>query len=210
MMKTVLCLLASLLFAGNLFAAEIATETAPDVLLQNVSREVLEIVRQDQDIRGGNTQKTLALVETKILPHFDFLRMTRLALGREGRKATPEQLAALADEFKTMLVRTYSKALTEFRDNEIVFKPFKLNPADAETRVRTEVRQSGGKPVSLDYYMMKSATGWKVFDVEVGGVSLVTTYRSSFAEEIRNGGIDALLHSLHAKNSGAAKTAPKL
>lgn len=204
-MKYLLGLLAALLIS---FAAG-AADLAPDALVKNVTQEVIETVRQDKDIRSGNSKKILDLVETKILPHFNFQRMTQLALGREGRQATPEQMKVLVDEFRTLLVRTYSKALTEYRDQEIVYKPFKMAPTDTDVKVRTEVRQSGGKPVAIDYYLEKSSAGWKVYDIEVAGASLVTNYRSSFAEEIRRGGIDGLIKSLQAKNKTGAPGAAK-
>ncbi len=177
-----------------------AADLAPDVLVKDVTSEVLDIVRKDKDIRNGNTPKVLELVETKVVPHFNFARMTRLALGRDGKQATPAQMTTLVEEFRTLLVRTYSKALSEYRDQEIVYKPLKMAPTDTDVKVRTEIRQSGGKPVQLDYYLEKTAAGWKVYDMEVGGVSLVTNYRSSFSQEIRANGIDGLIHSLQAKN----------
>lgn len=204
-MKYLLGLLAAMLFSLSGWTAD----TAPDVLVKNVTDDVLEAVRKDRDIQNGNSKKTLELIETKILPHFNFQRMTQLALGREGRQASPEQLKILVDEFRNLLVRTYSKALTEYRNQEISFKPFRMTVADTDVKVRTEVKQSGGKPVGIDYYLEKAATGWKVYDIEVGGVSLVTNYRSSFAQEIQKGGIDGLIHSLQAKNKTgdtAAKT----
>lgn len=205
-MKYLLGLLAAFLFSVTAGASDLA----PDVLVKNVTNDVLDTVRKDKDIQNGNSKKTLELVETKILPHFNFPRMTQLALGREGRQATPEQMKMLVDEFRNLLVRTYSKALTEYRDQEISFKPFKMAAADADVKVRTEVKQSGGKPVQIDYYLEKSSAGWKVYDIEVGGVSLVTNYRSSFAQEIQKGGIDGLIRSLQVKNksgdaSGKAK-----
>ena len=196
MMKRLMGLMAALLFATTVFAAELA----PDQLVRDVTNEVLDIVRKDKDIQSGNSKKTIDLVETKVLPHFNFQRMTQLALGREARQASPEQSKVLVEEFRELLVRTYSKALTEYRSQEIVFKPFKMTPAETDVKVRTEIRQSGGKPVPLDYYLEKNATGWKVYDMEVGGVSLVTNYRSTFAQEIQKGGIDGLIRSLQAKN----------
>lgn len=195
-MKSLLGLLAAMLF--SLSAA--ATDLAPDVLVKSVTEEVLDAVRKDKDIQNGNSKKTLDLVETKILPHFNFPHMTQLAMGREGRQATPEQLKVLTDEFRHLLVRTYSKALTEFRNQEISFKPFKASAADTDVKVRTEIKQTGGKPVSLDYYLEQSPSGWKVYDVEVGGVSLITNYRTSFGQEIQKNGIDGLIRSLQAKN----------
>jgi phospholipid transport system substrate-binding protein len=181
-------------------ATAIAADVAPDVLVKNVTTEVLDTVRKDKDIQNGNSKKTLELVETKILPHFSFQRMVQLAMGREGRQATPEQMKVLTDEFRTLLVRTYSKALTEYRNKEISFKPFKMAAADTDVKVRSEIKQSGGKPISLDYYLEKSAAGWKVYDVEVGGVSLITNYRTEFGQEIQKHGVDGLIRALQAKN----------
>lgn len=195
-MKTLLGLLAAFLFASTAIAADLA----PDVLVKNVTNEVLDAVRKDKDLQNGNSKKTLEIVETKILPHFNFQRMTQLAMGREGRQATPEQLMTLVDEFRNLLVRTYSKALTEFRNQEITFKPLKFSPADTDVKVRTDIKQSGGKPMQLDYYLEKTAAGWKVYDVEVGGVSLITNYRSTFGQEIQKHGVDGLIRSLQAKN----------
>jgi len=197
-MKTLLGLLAAFLFS----TVAVAADLTPDVLVKNVTNEVLDAVRKDKDFQNGNSKKTLELVETKILPHFNFQRMTQLAMGREGRKATPEQLKILVDEFRELLVRTYSKALTEFRDQEITFKPLKFTPADTDVKVRTDIKQTGGKPVQLDYYLEKTANGWKVYDVEVGGVSLITNYRSTFGQEIQKNGVDGLIRSLQAKNKG--------
>lgn len=197
-MKTLLGLLAAFLFS----TVAVAADLTPDVLVKNVTNEVLDAVRKDKDLQNGNSRKTLDLVETKILPHFNFQRMTQLAMGREGRKATPEQLKILVDEFRELLVRTYSKALTEFRDQEITFKPLKFTPADTDVKVRTDIKQTGGKPVQLDYYLEKTANGWKVYDVEVGGVSLITNYRSTFGQEIQKNGVDGLIRSLQAKNKG--------
>lgn len=199
-MKYLLGLLANLLFFSTVGAADLP----PDVLIRNVKSEVIDIIKSDKDIQSGNPRKTLELVETKILPHFNFQRMIQLAMGREGRQATPEQLRVLTDEFRTLLVRTYAQALTEYRDQEISYRPFKMAPADTEVRVRTEVRQPSRKPISLDYYLAKTAAGWKVYDVEVGGVSLITTYRSSFGQEIQKNGVDGLIRSLQAMNQARA------
>ncbi len=202
-MKRLIFLLASFFIC----AGAGANDLAPDLLVKNVTNEVLDLVRKDKDIRNGNTQKTLDLVETKVLPHFNFQRMTQLALGRDGRQVTPEQLTALVNEFRTLLVRTYSKALTEYRDQQISFKPFSMGAAETDVKVRTEIKQSGGKSIPLDYYLEKIPAGWKVYDMEVGGVSLVTNYRGSFSQEIRANGIDGLIRSLQAKNKSAESAA---
>lgn len=205
MKRGLLGFLASMVF----FALPVvANDMAPDVLVRSVTGEVLDIVRKDKDIQSGNTAKSIELVDAKVLPHFNFKHMTQLALGREARKATPEQLTVLAEEFKTLLVRTYAKALAEFRNQEVVYKPFKMESVETDVKVRTEIRQSGGKPVPMDYYLEKTPSGWKVYDVEVGGVSLVTNYRSSFAQETQANGIDGLIRSLQAKNK-SGEAAPK-
>jgi phospholipid transport system substrate-binding protein len=195
-MKHLLGLLAACLFS----VTAVAVDLPPDELVKSVTNEVLDTVRQDKDIQNGNSKKILELVESEILPHFNFQRMTQLAMGREGRQATPDQMKTLVFEFRHLLVRTYSKALTEYRNQEISFKPFKMAASDTDVKVRTEVKQSGGKPVGIDYYLEKSAAGWKVYDIEVGGVSLITNYRTSFGQEIQKNGIEGLIRSLQAKN----------
>lgn len=206
-MKFLFALLGSLAISLGAQAQEIA---APDVLVKNVTNEVLDIVRKDKDIQSGNTKKAIDLVEAKVLPHFNFARMTQLALARDWRQANPAQQKTLTDEFRMLLVRTYSKALTEYKNQTIDFKPFALKPADTEVRVRTEIKQSGaGKNIELDYFLEKSPAGWKVFDIEVGGISLVTNYRDSFASEVRNNGIDGLIKTLQAKNKSGEATVTK-
>jgi phospholipid transport system substrate-binding protein len=136
--------------------------------------------------------------------------MTQLALARDWRQASPAQQKVLADEFRHLLVRTYSKALTEYKNQSIGFKPFALKAGETDVRVRTEIMQSGaGKNIELDYFLEKAASGWKVYDIEVGGISLVTNYRESFAAEVRNGGIDGLIKSLQAKNKTGEATSVK-
>lgn len=199
------------LFSGLLIATTaMAQEVAPDVLVKTVTNEVLEIVRKDKDIQSGNTKKAIDLVEVKVLPHFNFTRMTQLAMARDWRQANPPQQKTLTDEFHALLVRTYSKALTEYKNQTIDFKPFALKAGETDVRVRTEIKQSGaGKNIELDYWLEKSPTGWKVYDIEVGGISLVTNYRESFATEVRNNGIDGLIKSLQAKNKSGEATSVK-
>ena len=199
------------LFSGLLIAATaLAQDIAPDVLIKTVTNEVLDIVRKDKEIQSGNTKKAIDLVETKVLPNFNFTRMTQLAVARDWKKATPAQQKVLADEFRVLLVRTYSKALTEYKNQTIDFKPFSLKAGDSDVRVRTEIQQSGaGKNIELDYYLEKSGAGWKVYDIEVGGISLVTNYRDSFAAEVRNTGIEGLIKSLQAKNKSGEATSVK-
>jgi phospholipid transport system substrate-binding protein len=191
-----------LLFAASLLAASAAPAqtTAPDVLVRSVTQEVLGVIKQDKDIQAGNRRKTIALVEEKVLPHFNFTRMTALAMGPNWRKATPEQQKALTEQFRTLLVRTYSTALSLYRNQSIDFKPLRAQAADTDVMVRSEVKQPGGEPVSIDYSMEKTSDGWKVYDVAVGGVSLVTTYRDTFINEVRNSGVDGLIKALADKN----------
>jgi phospholipid transport system substrate-binding protein len=190
-------------FACLLSVTAAAQDMAPDMLVRTVSDDVLEIVRKDKDIQSGNIRKAVELAEAKVLPHFDFAHMTRLAVGKDWRKASAEQQKTLVQEFRTLLVRTYSKAFVEYRNQEIVYKPFKMQPADTDVLVRTVVNQSGGKPVQIDYNLDRTDQGWKVYDISVAGVSLVTNYRSSFAQEVSAGGVDGLIASLRAKNKAA-------
>jgi len=199
-------------FIGLLVAmTAMAQEVAPDVLVKTVTNEVLDIVRKDKEIQSGNTKKAIELVESKLLGHFNFARMTQLAVARDWRQATPAQQKILTDEFHALLVRTYSKALTEYKNQTIEFKPFSIKPGETDVRVRTEIKQSGaGKNIELDYYLEKSGNSWKVYDIEVGGISLVTNYRDSFVSEIRSNGIEGLIKSLQAKNkSGEAASVKK-
>jgi phospholipid transport system substrate-binding protein len=179
-----------------------AQETAPDALVKNVTTEVLEIIRTDKDIKAGNTQRVIDLVEKKVLPHFNFTRMTALAVGKDWRQASPAQQKILTDEFRDLLVRTYSNALTAYKNETVEYRPFKMQNGETDVTVRTQIHQPGARqPIALDYSLEKNGNGWKVYDVVVAGVSLVTNYRSSFATEIRNGGIDGLIKTLKAKNS---------
>jgi phospholipid transport system substrate-binding protein len=172
----------------------------PDQLVKGVTQDVIAIVKQDKDIRAGNTKKTIALVEEKVLPHFNFTRMTALAMGPSWRKASAQQREVLVDQFRALLVRTYSSALSSYRDQTIEFRPLRMQPNDTEVVVRSQVRQSGTEPVSIDYSMEKTAASWKVYDVAVAGVSLVTTYRETFTNEVRANGIDGLIKSLADRN----------
>lgn len=194
-----------MMFAGILSASAATDVKAPDVLVKDVTNEVLEIVRADKAIQSGDTQRVIELVNAKVLPHFDFRRMTMLAVGRDWRQATPEQQDRLTEAFRTLLVRTYSNALTQYRDQRIEFRPSRFASADTRVQIRTEVIQTGAQPVGIDYMLEKRDQGWKVFDVIVAGVSLVTNYRSSFGQEISRGGIDGLIKSLEERNRSLAE-----
>ena len=187
-------------FFAALIAAAVQAQEAPDALIKQVTEDVLEIVRNDKDIQSGNTQKAIDLVDKKVLPHFNFPHMTALALGKDWRKATPQQQQQLTAEFRTLLVRTYSNALTGYKNQKIVYKPFKMNAGETDVLVRTEVLQPGSKAVQLDYSLEKLENTWKVYDMTVAGISLVTNYRDQFAQEVRNGGIDGLIATVAAKN----------
>jgi phospholipid transport system substrate-binding protein len=177
-----------------------AQET-PDALVKRVSDELLQLVRTDKALASGDQRKVIEVAEAKVLPHFDFERMTRLAVGRNWAQASEPQKQSLVKEFRTMLVRTYSSSLSAYRNQTIEVKPTKMTAADKDTTVRTAVIQPGGPPIPIDYAMDKAGDGsWKVYDVIVDGVSLVTTYRSSFNEQIQKGGIDGLVKTLADRN----------
>jgi phospholipid transport system substrate-binding protein len=193
------------IFFCSLFALLIplaqAQQLAPDVLVKSITEEVVAILKKDKDIQAGDSKKVADLIDAKVVPHFNFIRMTRIAMARNWRLASPEQQKELASEFKTLLVRTYSTALANYRDQQIDYKPLRAKPEDTEVTVRSDVKPSGSsQPVSIDYEMEKTPNGWKVYDVKVGGVSLVTTYRDTFASEVKERGVDGLIKSLAAKN----------
>ena len=196
-MKSWFLLVLGALLVGS---AAFAQVDSPDGLIKKVTEDVLTIVRQDKDIQSGNTKKAIELVEAKVLPNFNFQHMTALAMGKDWNKASSEQKKRLTEEFKTLLVRTYSNALTGYRDQTIRYKPTKMQPGDDDVVVRTEVVQPGSKAIQLDYSMEKLADGWKVYDVVVAGVSLVTNYRDTFNQEVRANGVDGLLQMLVNKN----------
>jgi phospholipid transport system substrate-binding protein len=183
-------------------AAAQAQET-PDALVKRVSQEVLAIIKSDPLVQAGNMARIREVIEAKLAPHFDFVRMTALAMGKNWRAATPEQQQRLTDEFKALLVRTYSGAMTRYRDETIEYKPLRMNQNDTDVIVRTSVLKSGGgQPVPMDYSMEKKSDGWKCYDVVVGGVSLVTNYRDEFNAQVQNGGVDGLIRTLADKNKG--------
>ena len=198
-------IIALLLFVAPLaFVANSAqAEEAPDVLVKRLAEETLAAIRTDKDLQAGNPAKVKQLIETKLVPHFDTSRMTALAMGRNWRSATPEQLKELTEQFKTLLIRTYSNALTNYRDNTMTYKPLRMNPGDTDVVVRTEVSRVGQAPIQIDYSMEKTPEGWKAYDVVVAGVSLVTNYRDEFNDIVRSSGVDGLIKTLADKNKGA-------
>jgi phospholipid transport system substrate-binding protein len=196
---------ATLLFLPlALIAAPVHAQEAPDALVKRVSEDVLASIRADKDLQSGNPAKVKQLIETKLAQHFDFARMTALAMGKNWRAATPEQQKQLTEQFKSLLVRTYSGALTNYRDNTINYKPPRMNPGDTEVIVRTEVTRPGQAPVPIDYSMEKAPDGWKAYDIVVAGVSLVTNYRDEFNDVIKSSGVDGLIKTLADKNKGPA------
>jgi phospholipid transport system substrate-binding protein len=176
-------------------------QEAPDVLVKRVSQEALDIIRTDPKVQAGDKSHIRDLIEAKIAPHFDMERMTALAVGRGWRQATPEQKKRLADEFKTLLIRTYSNALDQYRDQTLRYLPLRADANATDVTVRTEVIRPGQQPVGIDYSMEKTPSGWKAYDVIVAGVSLVTNYRDEFTQQIQQGGIDALIKALETKNA---------
>jgi phospholipid transport system substrate-binding protein len=189
--------LSCLLVGASVGAQEM---TPPDVLVKNVTSEVVEIIAKDKEIRSGNRAKLIAVIDAKVLPHFNFTSMTQLAMGQNWKSATPEQRKQLVDAFRTLLVRTYASALAAYSEQKFDYRPLRAKPTDTDVTVQVRVIQPGAQPVPLDYSMEKTPTGWKVYDVIVGGVSLVANYRSEFSAVVRNSGIDALIKDLQTKN----------
>jgi len=194
---------ASAAFAAAAPAAPAGTE-APDVLVKRISQDVLDTAKADKEIQAGNQKRVMDLVETKILPYVDFQRMTSLAAGRYWREASPEQQKQLATEFRSLLIFTYSGALSQVKNETIEFKPLRADPSDTEVEVRSQVNVARGEPIPLNYRVAKSPTGWKIYDINVLGAWLVETYKSTFASEITKGGIDGLIKTLSEKNKKLA------
>jgi len=179
---------------------------APDALVKRISVEALEAVKADPAIQAGDVGRIIALVDSKIMPSVNFGRMTSSAVGRFWREATPEQKEKLQAEFKTLLVRTYSGALGEVKDQTLSFRPLRARAEDTEVVVRTEVR-GRGEPIQLDYRLEKTPEGWKIYDINVLGMWLVDNYRSQFAQEINARGIDGLIAALAQRNKSSASRA---
>ena len=198
---------------GMALAAPAVAQTqdlAPDALAKKVTDEVIAVLRADKDIQAGNTKKVLDLVEAKILPHFNFARMTRLAVGAPWRQASGAQQQSLVTEFRILLVHTYTSAFMQYRDQVIEYRPLKMAPADTEVVVRSLIKQkTGADPIDINYSMEKTDGGWKVYDVIIAGVSLVQNYRSSFASEIQKRGVDGLIATLSAKNKTRSQQVTK-
>ncbi|MFN3417122.1 MAG: phospholipid-binding protein MlaC [Caldimonas sp.] len=180
-----------------------AAPQAPDAFIRDLSNDILETAKKDASLQNGDLAKVIALVDSKILPHTNFRRMTASAVGRYWRQATPAQQQRLQDEFKLLLVRTYAGALSQVKDLSVHLLPMRARPEDTEVIVRTQVR-GAGEPIQMDYRLEKAGDGWKIYDVNVLGIWLVENYRSTFAQEISKGGIDGLINSLAERNKVAA------
>ncbi len=186
-----------------------AADEAPDALIKRISQEVLTVAKADKEIQAGNQQRILDLVEGKILPYVNFQRMTALATGRHWRSATSEQQKQLSDEFRTLLIYTYSGAISQIKDQRLEFKPFRIDPSDTEVVVRSQVVQSRGEPIQLNYRLEKNSAGWKIYDINVLGAWLIETYKGNFATEINKSGIDGLIQVLVERNKKLAEKAAK-
>ena len=193
---------ASVALATSAFAAPAGE--APDALVKRISNDVIDSAKNDKDIQAGNRKKVMDLVESKILPYVDFQRMTSLAAGRHWRDATPEQQKRLSNEFRTLLIFTYSGALSQIKNETVEFKPLRADPADQEVEVRSSVNVARGEPVTLNYRLAKSGASWKIFDINVLGAWLVETYKGTFATEISKSGIDGLIKALAERNKKLA------
>ncbi len=192
---------ALLLIAVSAPLAAVAEAPPPDVLVRTTTDEVMRLLREDKDLKAGNPARVVGLIEEKIVPHFDFTRMTKLAVGHSWRDATIEQQKALVHEFQTLLVRSYATAYSTYRQIKVDVKPLKLAGGEDEVTVKSQILLPGGAPpVGVDYFMGASPTGWKVYNISVDGVSLVTTYRNDFGAQIQQSGVDGLIHHLQERN----------
>lgn len=204
-LKQLFALAALALACGAQAAAPAAAAgEAPDALVKRISQDVIDTAKADKDIQAGNQKRVMDLVESKILPHVDFQRMTALAAGRFWRDATPEQQKLLSAEFRTLLVFTYSGALSQIKNETVEFKPMRGDAADTDVEVRSQVNVARGEPIVLNYRVYKTAAGWKIYDINVLGAWLVETYKGSFASEIGKSGIDGLIKTLAEKNKRLA------
>ena len=204
-MKMFLKLLTSVAFATAMFvnASLVQAEVSADELVKRTAEDVLNTLKNDKDIQAGNQQKIYALAEEKILPNFDFERVCRMVLGKNWRTATPEQQVTFQKEFRTLLLRTYATALGKYKNQVIEYKPLRAEAGAKNVSVKTQILQPGGQPISVDYSLVKLDNGWKVYDIVIESVSLVTNYRSQFSSEIRDNGLDSLNKKLADKNKAS-------
>jgi phospholipid transport system substrate-binding protein len=183
--------------------------STPDALVKAVTLEVVDVISKDKEIKSGNRAKLIEVIDAKVLPHFNFTAMTALAMGQSWNKANLEQKKALTQEFKTLLVRTYASALAAYSEQKFDFRPLRAKPTDTDVTVNVRVIQPGAQPVPIDYSMEKTSSGWKVYDVMVGGVSLVANYRTEFNNTVRTDGVDGLIKNLQSKNRAVAPQTEK-
>ncbi len=201
---------ASLLTVGLILAGEAsAQQEAPDVLVKRISQEVQDLAKTDKQIQAGNQQRIMEIVQAKVIPHVNFQRMTALAAGRFWREATPDQQTALISEFRTLLIYTYSGAISQVRNQVLEFKPMRASPDDDEVEVKSMVVQPRGEPIQLNYRLEKTPAGWKIYDVNILGAWLIETYKGTFASEIGKNGIDGLIKALAERNKRLAAAPPK-
>ena len=205
--------LTNLLLAAALALATMnaSAEVPPDQLVKNTATDVLEIVKSDKDVQAGDMTRITELAEEKILPHFDFERMSRMVLGKNWNKASKDQKERFISEFRTLLIRTYASALAKYRNQTIDYKPLRAEPGATDVTVKTQIIQPNGPALPVDYSLIKNGDAWKVYDVVIEGVSLVTNYRGQFSTEVRQSGMDGLIQRLADKNkqSGAASADSK-
>jgi phospholipid transport system substrate-binding protein len=204
-MKSILA--SFLLVSASAFA--LAQELAPDELIRRISEEVLAAMRADPELRAGNPAKIVPFVQATVLPHFDFERATRIAMGPAWRGATPAQREELTREFSALLVRTYTSAVADYSDSEVTVSPLRARASETDATVRSQVKRPGEQPVAIEYEMQKTAGSWKIYDLRIDGISLMSTYRTAFADEVRTNGVDGLIRTLSGKNRpGASKPKP--
>jgi phospholipid transport system substrate-binding protein len=201
-LKQMVAVLSTVLALG---AAQAQSSDTPDGLIKRLSTEVLDRVKSDKALQTGDIGRTIEVVDTQVMPYVDFQRMTAAVVGRSWRGATPEQRKRLQDEFKILLVRTYAGALTQFKDQTVTLKPMRAAPEDTEVVVRTEIKGKG-EPIRIDYRLEKTDSGWKIYDINVIGIWLVDQYKSNFAQEIGEKGIDGLIAKLSERNKSAARS----
>ena len=193
-------LIAFALVLAHVSSGAASADIAPDVLARSMTDEILALIRADKDLQAGDPQKVMQIVESKVLPHFNFTRMTQLAVGGNWRQASPEQQKILIDEFRTLLVRTYTTAFMQYRNETVDYRPLRMAPTDTDVVVKSLIKRAAGQPVAVDYSMEKAAGAWKVYDVKIEGISLVENYRNTFNNEIQRGGVDGLIKTLADKN----------
>ncbi len=202
----ILCKYLFLLVFFSFSLARAQAQLAPDALAKSVTDDVLTVIRADKDIQSGNQKKLLELVDAKVLPHFNFTHMTQLAMGRNWRAANPEQQKKLVAEFRTLLVRTYTTAFTQYKNQTVEYKPVRMPAGDTDVVVQSLIKQNSGQPIAVDYSMEKIESGWKVYNMKIEGISLVENYRNTFNTEIQKNGVDGLIATLADKNRSTQVT----